>query len=215
MRAGCDAVFLDLHGAMVLDDCDDAEGEIVQRAAPHRAADADRRHARLPHQSVADAGRPRDGDRRLQDLPARRHVRDRAPRRRNPGARARRRDRTGDGLGPAAAAGVDHAPRARGWAFRATSSILRGAWRPMARCSPPRCCRRFRMRTRRIRRCRRSSSPMRGAAGARRRGASATRMLDIAWATSRRVRAPRAAAGRVGRARRRRWDSPIPARRCC
>ncbi len=31
VRAGCDAVFLDLHGAMVLDDCDDAEGEIVQR----------------------------------------------------------------------------------------------------------------------------------------------------------------------------------------
>ena len=31
VRAGCDAVFLDLHGAMVIDDCDDAEGEIVQR----------------------------------------------------------------------------------------------------------------------------------------------------------------------------------------
>ncbi len=31
VRAGCDAMFLDLHGAMVLDDCDDAEGEIVQR----------------------------------------------------------------------------------------------------------------------------------------------------------------------------------------
>ena len=31
VRAGCDAVLLDLHGAMVIDDCDDAEGEIVQR----------------------------------------------------------------------------------------------------------------------------------------------------------------------------------------
>jgi microcystin degradation protein MlrC len=31
VRAGCDAVFLDLHGAMVIEDCDDAEGEIVQR----------------------------------------------------------------------------------------------------------------------------------------------------------------------------------------
>ena len=31
VRAGCDAVFLDLHGAMVIEDCDDAEGEIVTR----------------------------------------------------------------------------------------------------------------------------------------------------------------------------------------
>ena len=31
VRAGCDAVLLDLHGAMVIDDCDDAEGEIVER----------------------------------------------------------------------------------------------------------------------------------------------------------------------------------------
>ena len=31
VRAGCDAVFLDLHGAMVIEDCDDAEGEIVRR----------------------------------------------------------------------------------------------------------------------------------------------------------------------------------------
>ncbi len=31
VRAGCDAVFLDLHGAMVIEDSDDAEGEIVAR----------------------------------------------------------------------------------------------------------------------------------------------------------------------------------------
>jgi len=31
VRAGCDAVFLDLHGAMVIEDCDDAQGEIVKR----------------------------------------------------------------------------------------------------------------------------------------------------------------------------------------
>jgi microcystin degradation protein MlrC len=31
VRAGCDAAFLDLHGAMVIEDCDDAEGEIVKR----------------------------------------------------------------------------------------------------------------------------------------------------------------------------------------
>ena len=31
VRAGCDAAFLDLHGAMVIEDCDDAQGEIVKR----------------------------------------------------------------------------------------------------------------------------------------------------------------------------------------
>jgi microcystin degradation protein MlrC len=31
VREGCDAVFLDLHGAMQLEDCDDAEGEILRR----------------------------------------------------------------------------------------------------------------------------------------------------------------------------------------
>src|SRR5664279_5636732 len=31
VRAGCDAAMLDLHGAMVVEDCDDAEGEIVRR----------------------------------------------------------------------------------------------------------------------------------------------------------------------------------------
>ena len=31
VRAGCDALFLDLHGAMVIEDCDDAEGELLRR----------------------------------------------------------------------------------------------------------------------------------------------------------------------------------------
>ena len=31
VRAGCDAGFLDLHGAMVVEGCDDAEGEILRR----------------------------------------------------------------------------------------------------------------------------------------------------------------------------------------
>jgi microcystin degradation protein MlrC len=31
VRRGCDAALLDLHGAMVIEDCDDAEGEIVRR----------------------------------------------------------------------------------------------------------------------------------------------------------------------------------------
>lgn len=31
VRQGCDAIFLDLHGAMVVEDCDDAEGEILAR----------------------------------------------------------------------------------------------------------------------------------------------------------------------------------------
>jgi len=31
VRAGCDAVFLDLHGAMVVEGSDDAEGELLRR----------------------------------------------------------------------------------------------------------------------------------------------------------------------------------------
>jgi microcystin degradation protein MlrC len=36
VKAGCDAVFLDLHGAMQIEDCDDAEGEILQRVRAAR-----------------------------------------------------------------------------------------------------------------------------------------------------------------------------------
>jgi microcystin degradation protein MlrC len=38
VRAGCDACFLDLHGAMVVEDCDDAEGEILRRLRRIRPA---------------------------------------------------------------------------------------------------------------------------------------------------------------------------------
>ncbi|MBE0621185.1 MAG: M81 family metallopeptidase [Burkholderiales bacterium] len=37
VRAGCDACFLDLHGAMVIEGCDDAEGEILRRLRRIRA----------------------------------------------------------------------------------------------------------------------------------------------------------------------------------
>lgn len=37
VRAGCDACFLDLHGAMVVEGCDDAEGEILKRLRRIRA----------------------------------------------------------------------------------------------------------------------------------------------------------------------------------
>jgi microcystin degradation protein MlrC len=37
VRAGCDACFLDLHGAMVIEGCDDAEGEILKRLRRIRA----------------------------------------------------------------------------------------------------------------------------------------------------------------------------------
>ncbi len=37
VRAGCDACFLDLHGAMVVEGCDDAEGQIFRRLRRIRA----------------------------------------------------------------------------------------------------------------------------------------------------------------------------------
>ena len=59
VRAGCDAVFLDLHGAMVIDDCDDPEGEIarrVRRIAPQMpiAVTLDY-HTNLSHELVDHA----------------------------------------------------------------------------------------------------------------------------------------------------------------
>ena len=112
MRAGCDAVMLDLHGAMVVEDSDDAEGEMVRRLraiAPELpiAVTLDY-HTNLsatlvasttvitgyktyPHIDMYEAGKLAGRD---------------------PGRRARRRRRTGDGMGLATAAGVDHAPRA-------------------------------------------------------------------------------------------------------
>src|SRR5512134_128627 len=59
VRAGCDAVLLDLHGAMVVEDADDAEGEILRRvrriAADVPVAVAFDYHTNLSPDSVADA----------------------------------------------------------------------------------------------------------------------------------------------------------------
>jgi microcystin degradation protein MlrC len=59
VRAGCDAVLLDLHGAMVVEGADDAEGEIlerVRRIAPHApiAVTFDY-HTNLSPQTMANA----------------------------------------------------------------------------------------------------------------------------------------------------------------
>ncbi len=113
VRAGCDAVLLDLHGAMVIDDCDDAEGEIVQRLrriAPEVpiAVTLDY-HTNLSHVLVDNATVITG----LQDLSARGHVRSGHARGRHPRRRARRRDRARDGVGLEAAPCVDHAARAR------------------------------------------------------------------------------------------------------
>jgi microcystin degradation protein MlrC len=89
VRAGCDAALLDLHGAMVIEDCDDAEGEIVRRLraiAPQLPIAVTLDY----HESFGRARRQCDGDYRLQDLSACRHVRGRQAGRRNPAARAGR-----------------------------------------------------------------------------------------------------------------------------
>ncbi|MBE0612513.1 MAG: M81 family metallopeptidase [Burkholderiales bacterium] len=59
VRAGCDACFLDLHGAMVVDGCEDAEGEILKRLRRIRAdlpiAVSFDYHTNLSPDSVANA----------------------------------------------------------------------------------------------------------------------------------------------------------------
>ena len=172
-----------------------------QAPARHRAATADRGDARLPHQSVGGPGRQRHGHHRLQDLPARRHVRRRQARRRHPGAHARRRDRAGDGVGLAAAARVDHASRARGRPFRRHRALRARNGERAARCWPRRSSRRSRTPTHPTPAYRRSSSAMRNAAARRPR-----RKFAIAcWRSPRERRAEYAfvapAAGGVGRPR--------------
>ena len=59
VRGGCDACFLDLHGAMVIEGCDDAEGEILRRLRRIRAdlpiAVTFDYHTNLSADSVANA----------------------------------------------------------------------------------------------------------------------------------------------------------------
>ncbi len=59
VRAGCDACFLDLHGAMVVEGCDDAEGEILRRLRGIRpdlpVAVTFDYHTNLSPESVANA----------------------------------------------------------------------------------------------------------------------------------------------------------------
>ena len=73
---GCDAVLLDLHGAMVTRAHDDGEGELlarIRRVAPEVPIGV----ALDMHTNLFPAmGAARHGDRRLPDLSARRHVRD-------------------------------------------------------------------------------------------------------------------------------------------
>ena len=90
---GCDGVLLDLHGAMVTQSHEDGEGELLRRIRAI-AADVPIGVALDMHTNLYDGfARRRDRDRRLPDLPARRHVRDRAarrPRAARAAARARR-----------------------------------------------------------------------------------------------------------------------------
>ena len=76
---GCDAILLDLHGAMVTRSFDDGEGELLRRIRAVAPATPARRRARPPRQRHRADGRSRRRHRRLQDLSSHRHVRDRRP----------------------------------------------------------------------------------------------------------------------------------------
>ena len=65
VAAGCDAVMLDLHGAMVTESLEDGEGDLLAAATGDRARRADRRRARHAHQPLSRDGRQRDDPRRL------------------------------------------------------------------------------------------------------------------------------------------------------
>ena len=81
-----DAIYLDLHGAMVAENTEDGEGELLE-AHPHdrRRRHADRGEPRLSRQPHARHGEPRHGPGRLSHLSAHRHGGDRQARRRASG----------------------------------------------------------------------------------------------------------------------------------
>ena len=208
VRAGCDAVLLDLHGAMVAEGADDAEGEIlarVRRIAPDvPIAVAFDYHTNLSPEIVANATV-------ITGYKTYPHVdmyETGRARRRDPRAHAARRDRARDGVGLAAARSLDHAARTGGRAVRRHRRRSHAKRSATAACSPRPCCRRSRM----------PDTPYTGCsavvvADARRGGKAAARsvcdaMLKIAW--DRRdeyVYRPRplsesiAAAARIGNAR--------------
>ena len=79
VAAGADAVFLSLHGAMVTDSHDDAEGELLRRIR-HRSRHSDCGGPRLPPRHVAGTLRERHRGDRIPHLPAHRYLRDAARR---------------------------------------------------------------------------------------------------------------------------------------
>jgi microcystin degradation protein MlrC len=210
VRKGCDAALLDLHGAMVIEDCDDAEGEIVKRLraiAPdlpiavtldyHTNLSADlvdnatviTGYKTYPHVDMYEVGKLA-GDIMVRTL-------------------------AGEiepvmawGWLPLLASIMRHAPR---MAPPATSCVMRARWSQTAKCSPQRSSL-FHAPTRLTPAFRRSSSAMRSAARAAAAKDVCDRMLAIASQRRAEYAFSRAAAGGIGaretfgRARRRRLD---------
>ncbi len=133
VAAGCDAVLLDLHGAMVTQTHEDGEGELLRRLRAINADRADRRGAGHAHQLLPRDRRARHGHCRLPDLPARRHVRDRPARRPRDPEAAVRQGQARDGLGQPADAAACDAPGQRRFAeSRAAAALPRDGARRRA-----------------------------------------------------------------------------------
>ena len=78
VTSGCDALMLDLHGAMVTRSLEDGEGELLAPLRRLCAGSADRRRARHACESVSGDRRARNADSRLSHLSPHRHGRHRA-----------------------------------------------------------------------------------------------------------------------------------------
>ena len=110
-KGGFDGLMLDLHGAMVAEHVEDGEGELLRRIRAIDAKVADRRRARHARQYLRGHRQALDGHRRLSPLPAHRHGRDGASRRRASRQGDPRRGAPGDGLGQCADASACHGAR--------------------------------------------------------------------------------------------------------
>ena len=105
-----DGIMLDLHGAMVTESLEDGEGQFLKWLRAIVPQHADRGGARHARQPLRRDCRQRDGRHRLSHLPACRHLRDGASRRRNPVAGDAWRGPAGHGLGQCTDAAACHAP---------------------------------------------------------------------------------------------------------
>ena len=135
---------------------EDGEGELLRRIRAIAPTCRSPSRSTCTPTSTTRCAAERDRDRRLPDLSARRHVRDRPARRPRAARAAAGRGQAGDGVGPPADAAARDAPGQRRFAEPRAAGALPGDGGAKARCAPA-CSSAFRTPTSSTPGCRRWS----------------------------------------------------------